>query len=177
MIWVSLVIGAWVILTPLFKNKTPVNARVVESVFDVSEMEAGEVDIVEWFGKPLVIARRTQVVEDLLLLADRKILKDPDSEKSLQPDFAGNPLRSATPGWFVAIGLGTGSGCALKYSDPSDELINGRKWPGGFVDPCDGSRYDLAGRVLVKHSAKRNIPVPVWRMEPDKLVVSTGQKY
>ncbi len=173
MLWISLLVGAWVVFTPLFKNEKAVNTKAVVSVFDVSEMKAGEVDIIEWFSKPLIIAHRTQAAESQLQAAGENEIYDPDSKKSSQPEFAANALRSSTPGWFVSLGLGSGSGCALQYQSPAG--ANARQWSGGFVDPCDGSRYDLAGRVLVDQSARKNTTIPVWRLESGRIYVSTAR--
>lgn len=175
MLWISLLVGAWVVFTPLFKNKKNVNTKAIESVFDVSHMNAGDVDIIEWFSKPLIIAHRTQKAENQLQAAGENEVYDPDSEESSQPEFAGNALRSSTPGWFVSLGLGSGSGCALQYQPPSTDRANAREWPGGFIDNCDGSHYDLAGRVLVDQAARKNTTIPVWRLESGKLFVSTAR--
>ncbi len=171
MLWISLLIGAWVIFTPLLKSTAPVNSKAIETTFDVNDMRPGEVDLVEWFGKPLIIAYRDASQEQALLAAVPATLEDPDSENSSQPAAFENELRSITAGWFVSLGLGTGSGCALKY-DPA--LIPSETgFSGGFVDRCDASRYDLAGRVLVKQSSRKNTNIPVWRFESGKIIVST----
>ena len=47
----------------------------------------------------------------------------------------------------------------------------GVAWPGGFVDSCDASRYDLAGRVFREQSAKKNIVVPEWQLVDGNIVV------
>ena len=33
-------------------------------------------------------------------------------------------------------------------------------WPGGFLCPCHGSTFDLAGRVFKNKPAPDNLPVP-----------------
>ena len=106
-------------------------------------MESGEIDVVEWFNKPLIIVRRTAAQEHELEAADPATLRDPASEKSSQPEFAGNLLRSSTAGWFVSLGLGSGSGCAVEIIE-AENLSDT-----GFIDRCDGSRYDLAGSCLL----------------------------
>ena len=169
MLWTSVAIGAWVIFSPLFKNKTPVNAKVVETSFDVTEMQSGEVELLEWFNKPLIIARRTQLQERSLETAEPATLSDPASIKSSQPGFEKNTLRSSTPGWFVTLGLGAGTGCAVEIID---EGATGNR---GFLDPCDGSRYDLAGRVLAGQATKKNTTIPVWRYDNGNIIVSTAR--
>ena len=168
MLCVSVMVGSWVIFSPLFNNKAPVNARVVETAFDVSDMISGEVELHEWFSKPLIIARRTPEQERALETADSATLGDSASDKSSQPVSAQNALRSSTPGWFVSLGLGTGSGCALEIVADTDNLS-------GFSDPCDGSQYDLAGRVLAGQASKKNTTIPLWRYETGNIIVSTGK--
>lgn len=173
MLWVSVLIGAWVFLTPLFKNKAPVNAKVVETTFDVSDMNPGEVELVEWFSKPLIIARRDPSQEQALIVAKAATLRDPDSKNSSQPAGLENSLRSTTPGWFVSLGLGTGSGCVVEYLPDLNPETGNADSSGGFIDRCDGSRYDLAGRVLAKQSSRKNTRIPLWRFQSGKIIVST----
>ena len=107
------VIALWVILSPLVKPGVPVNAKSESTIIDVSQFEEGTVDVIEWFDKPLLLARRSAETEALLRDAVAATLRDPYNEKSIQPESADNAVRSVSPGWFVAIGIGTSSGCAL----------------------------------------------------------------
>jgi ubiquinol-cytochrome c reductase iron-sulfur subunit len=43
-------------------------------------------------------------------------------------------------------------------------------WPGGFLCPCHGSRYDLSGRVLSNFPAPLNLPVPPYFFESDTVI-------
>lgn len=165
----AVLVALWVILSPLFKPNVPVNAKAVETVIDVSEFSQDSVEIIEWFDKPLIVARRSVDVEAGLKAADIAGLRDPGSEKSVQPLYASQALRSGAAGWFVAIGIGTSSGCALTYSSSTLQ----KSEPVIFTDGCDGSRYDLAGRALAGSIARKNLPVPHWRLSEDRIVVST----
>lgn len=169
MVAFSIVVGLWVILSPLFRSAGPSAQKAIETTIDVSEFEVDEVDIIEWFDKPLVIVRRSERMETRLSSVADQVLADPTSSGSLQPPSATNRLRSVTTGWFVSIGLGTSSGCALKYA--IGETENGL--PGQFTDGCDGSRFDLAGRALAGGVATKNTPVPYWRYQDGKIIVST----
>ncbi len=170
MIWLGIAMAAWVLLTP-FGDSPRQKKLTGAAVFDVSDLQAGEVRFMEWQGKPLIVAYRTTELETILAnVADSKY-RDPYSESSWQPEFAKNALRSSTPNWFVAIGLGTGLGCALTYQPPSDREFNGGEWPGGFVDACDASRYDLSGRVFAGQSAAKNIAIPHWQLQQQKIVL------
>jgi len=138
--------------------------------FNVAEMQAGEYRLVEWQKKPLFIVKRKPEWEAALLSADVELYHDADSSKSSQPESASNPLRSARSGWFVTIGLGTGMGCALVFSAPDAD--NGAfKAAGGFIDGCDQSHYDLAGRVYDNQHARRNTVVPVWSKVEGEILV------
>lgn len=161
------VTACWVVLSPLFKPNVPVNAKIVETIIDVSEFREDSVDIIEWFDKPLIVARRSVKSESRLRDMTDRQLQDPTSEKSAQPEYARNLTRSRHDGWFVGIGLGTSSGCALRYSgvDTRVDVV--------FTDGCDSSQYDFAGRALTGGAAKKNIPVPHWRLENDRIIVST----
>ncbi len=162
-------VALWVILSPLFRTNVQVNVKPVETVIDVSEIAEDSIDIMEWFDKPLIIARWSDVTLNRLQAIPYNGLRDADNKNSLQPDTTDKLQRSVAPGWFVAIGIGTSSGCALAYQP---EILNNRE-NAVFVDPCDGSRYDFAGRALSGSVAKKNIPVPHWRIDGSRIVVST----
>ncbi|MEM7255974.1 MAG: hypothetical protein AAF404_01160 [Pseudomonadota bacterium] len=169
MVAFAVIVGLWVIFSPLFKPNVPVNAKPVDTVFNVARFTPDTVDIVEWFDKPLIIARRSAQSQNNLAGVEPADLRDPVNERSVQPDAADNPLRSESMEWFVAIGLGTSSGCALTFR--REALQNGET--AVFVDGCDGSRYDLAGRALAGSAARKNLPVPHWRLDGERLMVST----
>ena len=129
----------------------------------VGDMLPGETRMLTWDGRAVVVHRRTP--EQIRLLEDaddtlRTRLRDPDSTRSEQPDTMRDALRSKDPEWFVAIGLGTDYGCPVAWLAPEPTLFAGAPWPGGFVDSCRGSRYDLAGRVYAGQYADRNLVVP-----------------
>ena len=105
---------------------------------------------VEWRGKPVWIVKRTP--EQLATLpkvdnqlADPKSLRKPDE---LTPAYARNEGRSIKPEVFVAVGICTHLGCS-----PDD-------WQGGFLCPCHGSTFDMAGRVYKNKPAPDNLEVP-----------------
>jgi ubiquinol-cytochrome c reductase iron-sulfur subunit len=43
-------------------------------------------------------------------------------------------------------------------------------WPGGYLCPCHGSRYDLVGRVYQGVPAPYNLPVPPYHFPTSKTV-------
>jgi ubiquinol-cytochrome c reductase iron-sulfur subunit len=127
---------------------------------DISQMQPGELKIVEWQGKPVWIVRRTQQMQDHID-DDIKLLRDPDSLVEQQPAYARNHFRSINPEYLVLIGICTHLGCAPTYRPDLGGL--GADWPGGFYCPCHGSKFDLAGRVLKGVPAPINLEVPPYR--------------
>jgi len=130
---------------------------------DISNLKAGEKMTVEWRGKPVWIVKRTpEMLADLPKndpqLADPKSLRKPDE---LTPEYARNEGRSIKPDIFVAVGICPHLGCS-----PSDKFQKGAQpslpdnWEGGFLCPCHGSTFDMAGRVFKNKPAPDNLEVP-----------------
>ena len=130
---------------------------------DVSGIEPGELKIVKWRGKPVWILRRTKsMLDDIAALEERT--RDPDSESSVQPEYAHNALRSINPEYLVVIGICTHLGCSPTYVPEHGVEAIGNWWRGGFFCPCHLSEYDLAGRVFEGRSpAPRNLEVPPYQ--------------
>ena len=170
MLYVAAFGTVWVLLQAT-GEKEATQKKTPSVAFDTTEMQPGDMKFVVWANKPLLIMRRKSDWNSALLSLDNDLLRDPLSQSSVQPDLAVNAYRSAEPDWFVAVALGTGTGCPLKYIAPSSEDYMGVAWPGGFVDSCDASRYDLAGRVFREQSAKKNIVVPEWQLVDGNIVV------
>ncbi|RYF65094.1 MAG: ubiquinol-cytochrome c reductase iron-sulfur subunit [Comamonadaceae bacterium] len=130
---------------------------------DVSSLKVGEKVTVEWRGKPVWILKRSpeQVAELAKLdaqLADPKSERHPDE---FTPEYARNTGRSIKPDVLVVVGICTHLGCS-----PVDRLQAGPQpslpadWEGGFLCPCHGSTFDLAGRVFKNKPAPDNLPIP-----------------
>ncbi|BBD76570.1 ubiquinol-cytochrome c reductase iron-sulfur subunit [Hydrogenophilus thermoluteolus] len=127
---------------------------------DISKVPPGEMIVVEWRGKPIWVLHRTpEMLESLK--AVREKLADPDSEKSIQPPYAKNEHRSIKPEFLIVEGVCTHLGCS-----PSPKFQVGEAsgisadWVGGYLCPCHGSMFDLAGRVFKHMPAPTNLPVP-----------------
>lgn len=130
---------------------------------NISALKAGEMMRVEWRGNPVWIVRRTDdMLASLDGLADE--LVDPQSEKYYQiptPDYARNQHRSIKPEYLVVVGICPHLGCS-----PSTRFEEGAQpslpsdWPGGFLCPCHGSTFDMAGRVFKNKPANVNLDVP-----------------
>ncbi len=147
---------------------------------DIAEIKPGEKITVEWRGKPVWIVRRTPEQVAALAGIDGQ-LADPKSERKpseLTPEYARNEARSIKPEFFVAVGICSHLGCS-----PSDKFQIGAQpslpddWKGGFLCPCHGSTFDMAGRVFKNKPAPDNLEVPPHMYLSDsKLLIGEDKK-
>lgn len=129
---------------------------------DISALKPGEKMNAEWRGKPIWIMRRTPEQLASLKKTDAEVA-DPNSDRKAfpTPEYAKNETRSRKPEVLVVIGICTHLGCS-----PVDKLTPGPQpslpsdWEGGFLCPCHGSTFDLAGRVFKNKPAPDNLEVP-----------------
>jgi ubiquinol-cytochrome c reductase iron-sulfur subunit len=128
---------------------------------DLSKLEPGQQIIVEWRGNPILLVHRTPAALKTLQSASLlSRLSDPNSDAYQQPEYAKNWHRSIKPEYAILVGVCTHLGCLptfLPKPDPTTPVAN---WPGGYLCPCHGSKYDLAGRVYLNVPAPYNLPVP-----------------
>ncbi len=147
---------------------------------DISALKPGEMMTVEWRGKPVWILKRTD--EQLAALPKHDTqLADPNSERKaaeLTPEYCRNTARSIKPDVLVAVGICTHLGCS-----PSSKFQSGPQaslpddWPGGFLCPCHGSTFDLAGRVFKNKPAPDNLEIPPHMYLSDtKLLIGEDKK-
>lgn len=130
---------------------------------DISELKPGERVTVEWRGKPVWIIKRTP--EQLAELPKLDVqLADPKSERKpaeFTPPYARNGHRSIKPEILVAVGICPHLGCS-----PTEKFAMGAQpslpddWKGGFLCPCHGSTFDMAGRVYKNKPSPDNLEVP-----------------
>jgi ubiquinol-cytochrome c reductase iron-sulfur subunit len=147
---------------------------------DISGLKPGAKMTVEWRGKPVWILHRTpEMLESLkkteALVADPKSERHPDE---FTPEYARNQYRSIKPEYLVVVGICTHLGCS-----PSDRLAAGAQpslppdWEGGWLCPCHGSTFDLAGRVFKNKPAPDNLQVPPYMFESDtKILIGEDKK-
>lgn len=130
---------------------------------DISGMQIGEMRTVEWRGKPVWIVRRSPEMLALLSKNDPE-LADPLSERKadeLTPSYARNEQRSIKPEYLVVVGICSHLGCSPSskfHAGPQASLPD--NWTGGFLCPCHGSTFDMAGRVYKNKPAPDNLEVP-----------------
>jgi len=126
---------------------------------DISGIAPGEMKIFEWRGKPVWVVRRTKEMLEAVKKADDKV-SDPGSEVKLQPDYAKNEYRSIKPEVLVLVGICSHLGCSPQAKSVEAKGEMGADWGGGFLCPCHGSKFDLAGRVYKGAPAPVNLDVP-----------------
>ena len=138
---------------------------------DFSKLQPGQMMTVEWRGKPVWIIHRTeQNIKDLPKLDS--MLRDPKSlNKDQQPAYAENEGRSIKPEYAIIVGICTHLGRSPTYRPELAPEDLGPKWLGGFLCPCHGSRFDLAGRVYQNVPAPKNLVIPPYKYLTDTRVI------
>jgi ubiquinol-cytochrome c reductase iron-sulfur subunit len=146
---------------------------------DISDIKPGEKKTVEWRGKPVWILRRTPEMLKSLEQSE-SLVADPNSKRTAYPtpEYAQNEWRSIKKEYLVVIGICTHLGCS-----PSDKFVPGPQpslpdtWDGGFLCPCHGSTFDLAGRVFKNKPAPDNLEVPPYMFLSDtKILIGEDKK-
>lgn len=147
---------------------------------DIAGLAVGEMKTVEWRGKPVWILKRSPEMIASLKKVDGEVA-DPNSDRtqfSATPEYARNEYRSIKPEVLVVVGICSHLGCS-----PTAKLQSGAQpslpddWQGGFLCPCHGSTFDLAGRVFKNKPAPDNLEVPRYMFEGDaKLVIGKDAK-
>ena len=179
--WIAITCGAGAVggaatAIPFVSTFTPserAKAAGAPVQVDISAIKPGEKLTVEWRGKPVWIVRRTP--EQLAALKKNDpLVADPNSERNQYPTpaYAKNEHRSIKPEYFVGVGICSHLGCS-----PSDRFQPGAQpslpddWTGGFLCPCHGSTFDLAGRVFKNKPAPDNLEVPPHMYLSDTVVL------
>ena len=144
---------------------------------DLTKIEPGQMVTYVYRKKPMYVVRRTP--EMLSRLAGHEgELKDADSAASMQPEYARNEWRSIKPEVLVAVGICSHLGCS-----PTEKFASGPQpslpddWKGGFLCPCHGSTFDMAGRVFKNKPAPDNLEVPPHMyLSETKLLIGEDKK-
>jgi ubiquinol-cytochrome c reductase iron-sulfur subunit len=147
---------------------------------DIADFKVGELKTVEWQGKPVWILKRDKSMIESLDKTDN-LVADPESDKEYQfktPEYAKNQHRSIKEEVLVVVGICSHLGCS-----PSSRVTPGPQpnlpddWQGGFLCPCHGSTFDLAGRVFRNKPANTNLDVPPHKYLADtKLLIGADNK-
>lgn len=131
---------------------------------DVGDIPIGAMKTVKWRGKPVWILHRS--AEQIAgLHTQNALLADPDSKRpGFTPKYAENVGRSRNPALFVCVGICTHLGCSpAPRFETGDAIGMGSSWQGGFLCPCHGSTFDLAGRVYKNKPAPDNLEIPPYQ--------------
>ncbi|MFN7572189.1 MAG: ubiquinol-cytochrome c reductase iron-sulfur subunit [Betaproteobacteria bacterium] len=138
---------------------------------DIAGMAPGEMRRVEWRGNPVWVLRRTpEMLESLKQTTP--LVADPNSQRTAYPTpaYAQNEWRSIKPEYLVAVGICTHLGCSPvgPLAAGTDATLGNVP---GFLCPCHGSTFDLAGRVFKNKPAPDNLPVPPYKFLSDTSVL------
>jgi ubiquinol-cytochrome c reductase iron-sulfur subunit len=136
---------------------------------DVSKVEPGQLVTLSWRDRPVWVLHRTSDQLSVLPTLDPR-LKDPSSKQPQQLPYCQNPSRAIKPPYLVAVAICTHLGCVPLYRPQIAPQDLGPNWKGGFLCPCHGSRYDLAGRVFDGSPAPLNLPAPPYYYVKDNVV-------
>ncbi|SRR5258708_681898 len=132
---------------------------------DISQLRPGEMVTVAWRGMPVFVVNRTEsMLTDVVKAND--MVADPSTGHPFSmplPNYCRNEYRSRENhrNLLVVVGVCTHLGCTPRprfQEGPEANLPD--NWPGGFLCPCHGSTYDLAGRVFRNKPAPQNLDVP-----------------
>jgi ubiquinol-cytochrome c reductase iron-sulfur subunit len=186
--WLYLTCGAGAALgagvaTPFISSFQPserAKAAGAPVEVDIADLKVGELKTVEWQGKPVWILKRDKSMIESLNKTDAQVA-DPKSDKEYQfktPEYAKNQHRSIKEEVLVVVGICSHLGCS-----PSSRVTPGPQpnlpddWQGGFLCPCHGSTFDLAGRVFRNKPANTNLDVPPHQYLADaKLLIGADNK-
>jgi len=175
----------------LVREQLALAARPVE--IDLSRLRAGELTMVEYVGRPVLVYRRTAAERANLTKAIGAQLADPDgdnmrasieaayaSSASLvwarlllvdQPRLEKTAGRSLSEDVLVVAGWNPATGCRIRLNSVRERAKNAAV----FGDSCSKAGFDAAGRRLREQSKTPqpayNLYVPPHRMEDDKVVV------
>lgn len=147
---------------------------------DFAGLAPGEMKTVEWRGKPVwILMRSTEMVASLK--KTDPLVADPKSERNkdeLTPPYARNEYRSRKPEILVAVGICSHLGCSPSTKfQPGPQASLPDNWVGGFLCPCHGSTFDLAGRVFKNVPAPDNLEIPPHMFVGDtRLVIGKDEK-
>ena len=173
-------VGTGAVLVSTFQPSEKAKAAGAPVEVDIAGMAPGEMRTVEWRGKPVWILKRSdEMIKSLSQTADD--VADPKSERTpdtLTPEYARNEHRSRKPELLVAVGICSHLGCS-----PTSKFTAGPQpnlpddWAGGFICPCHGSTFDLAGRVFKNKPAPDNLEVPPHMFLSDnRLIIGKDEK-
>ncbi len=136
---------------------------------DISTLRPSEKMTVLWRGQPVWILHRTPAMLESLN-ETQSLVADPDSKRTAfpTPEWAQTQWRSIKKEYLVVVGICTHLGCSpVDRFTPGPQPSLPSDWDGGFLCPCHGSMFDLAGRVFKNMPAPDNLVVPPYMYVTD----------
>jgi ubiquinol-cytochrome c reductase iron-sulfur subunit len=165
-------VGAAAYMVPLLDQpdvSMPPPAGTVD--VDLVPLQPGQQIMVFWRSWPIFVVHRSAQAMTMLRNPDLLgQLLDPNSDQLQQPPYAGNLQRSVKSEFAVLVGICTHMGCTPTFYPQPSAGEPQADWLGGYLCPCHGSKYDLAGRVFKDSPALYNLPVPPHRFVGDKVI-------
>jgi ubiquinol-cytochrome c reductase iron-sulfur subunit len=129
---------------------------------DITGLEPGSMMTVAWRGKPVWILNRNDRMMADVVKADPGLADSRPEHKNI----------------LVAVAVCTHLGCTPtpRFNEgPQPNLPD--DWPGGFLCPCHGSTYDLAGRVFKNKPAPQNLDIPRYMFtSPTQIVIGKDEQ-
>lgn len=158
---VGLAIALWPILAQVGPDAGAPGPAYTE--VELASIEPGKALAAAWEGKPVIVRRRTSREIEQARVVPQAALRDRLARnETLAPEAPAIDANRAVkdrPEWLVVIGVNPQSRCILRIVEPdpasSDDIA--------FVCPCDGSRFDTAGRIR-GGPARTNLIVPKHRL-------------
>ena len=138
---------------------------------DISSLRPSEKMTVLWRGQPVWILHRTPAMLESLN-ETQPLVADPDSQRTAFPTpvWAQTQWRSIKKEYLVVVGICTHLGCSpVDRFTPGPQPSLPSDWDGGFLCPCHGSMFDLAGRVF------KNMPAPDTLVVPPYMYVTDAK--
>lgn len=155
------VTGVGFLAWPFIKSWIPEFGNRVSREIDLADLQPGEMKIVRWVGRNVLILKRNRsMLQQIERAGD---LKDPKSVESIQPEAARNPRRSLMPDYFVAFANCTHLGCEVSRAGNQRDGV-------AFKCPCHHSEYDYAGRIKQGSVAPLNLEVPNYSLVSGNLI-------
>lgn len=165
--------GALAVAWPFIDQMNPATDTLAAAspvTVDLSKVAPGQQIVILWHSYPVFVVHRTPAnLEEIRKPSVLAMLRDPDSNNPQQPSYAKNWSRSIKPEYLVLVGICTHLGCIPGYQ-PGVGSVDAT-WPGGWLCPCHGSKYDLAGRVFKSVPAPLNLPVPPYDFQSATSIV------
>ena len=141
-------------------------------VADISTLEPGQMMTVEWRGKPVWIIRRTkEMLDDLPNKIDKLVSIPIPTCRSSRSTRRTNTARSSRKYWCWWASAPTWAARRRNSNRQTTRRRWAPDWTGGFLCPCHGSKFDLAGRVYKGKPAPENLEVPKYTYLSDTRIL------